>query len=95
MNSDQFVMAEPSVPGDPSVPPESQRARGPFDRLTARERDVVARALRGCANKVIAYDLGLAHSTVRVLMARAAIKLGAHSRDELLRIAAEFAREQG
>jgi DNA-binding NarL/FixJ family response regulator len=94
MNSDQFVAAEPSVPGDPNVPPEGSRPRAPFERLTARERDVVARALRGSANKVIAYDLGLAHSTVRVLMARAATKLGAHSRDELLRIAAEFVREE-
>jgi DNA-binding CsgD family transcriptional regulator len=92
MNSDQVAMTEPTVPGNPAVPPD--RPRGPLARLTARERDVVARALRGCANKVIAYDLGLAHSTVRVLMARAAIKLGAHSRDELLRIAAELVREE-
>jgi len=86
-------MTEPSVPGNSGGPPE--RPRGPLERLTARERDVVARALRGCANKVIAYDLGLAHSTVRVLMARAAIKLGAHSREELLRIAGELVRQDG
>jgi DNA-binding NarL/FixJ family response regulator len=92
MNSDQFVVAEPNVQVEPSG--QVQRTRGPFERLTVRERDVVARALRGCANKVIAYDLGLAHSTVRVLMARAAIKLGAHSRDELLRIAADFLRAE-
>jgi DNA-binding NarL/FixJ family response regulator len=79
MNSDHFVMADPTIP--------VERPRGTFERLTSREREVVTRALRGSANKVIAYDLGLAHSTVRVLMARAASKLGAHSREELLRIA--------
>ncbi len=52
--------------------------------LSPREREVVVQALRGRDNKVIAYDLGLAHSTVRVLLARAAAKIGAHSRQELL-----------
>jgi DNA-binding CsgD family transcriptional regulator len=33
---------------------------------------------------VIAYELGLAHATVRVLLARAAAKLGARSRVELI-----------
>jgi DNA-binding NarL/FixJ family response regulator len=45
---------------------------------------VVTLALLGHADKVIAYNLALAPSTVRVLMARAAEKLGAHSREELL-----------
>lgn len=61
--------------------------------MTARERDVLARALRGSDNKVIAYDLGVAHSTVRVLMARAAVKLGARSRPELLAAAAALLGE--
>jgi DNA-binding CsgD family transcriptional regulator len=52
--------------------------------LSERESDVVHRALRGCSNKEIAYDLGLAHSTVKVLMARAAAKVGARSRRDLL-----------
>jgi DNA-binding NarL/FixJ family response regulator len=36
-----------------------------------REQQVVALATLGRTNKFIAYELGLAHSTVRVLMARA------------------------
>jgi DNA-binding CsgD family transcriptional regulator len=60
------------------------RARGPKE-LTEREREVVAFAAMGHHNKLIAYNLGISHSTVRVLMARAAGKLGAHSRDELIR----------
>ncbi len=56
--------------------------------LSAREREVVKKALLGHDNKTIAFELGLAHSTVRVLMARAASKAGAGSRRELLRKAA-------
>jgi len=52
--------------------------------LTSREADVVERVLRGDTNKVIAYDLGLAWSTVRVLVARATAKLGVRSRAELV-----------
>jgi DNA-binding CsgD family transcriptional regulator len=54
------------------------------ERLSRREREVVRRALLGDRNKVIAYDLGLADSTVRVLMRRAAAKLQVRSRRELL-----------
>jgi DNA-binding NarL/FixJ family response regulator len=80
MDSDTFPIVESSRPLEP--PPRA------FQRLTQRERQVVVRALRGGANKEIAYDLGLAHSTVRVFMARAASKLGATSRQELLAKAA-------
>ncbi len=52
------------------------------DALTRREQEVLAAAARGHHNKLIAYDLGLAHSTVRVLLHRAATKLGAGSRSE-------------
>ncbi|MDP9150721.1 MAG: LuxR C-terminal-related transcriptional regulator [Myxococcota bacterium] len=54
--------------------------------LTEREQQVAALAALGHGNKLIAYNLGISHSTVRVLMARAAAKLGAGSRKELLRV---------
>jgi DNA-binding CsgD family transcriptional regulator len=54
------------------------RARGDKE-LTEREQEVVACAAMGHHNKLIAYNLGISHSTVRVLMARAAGKVGAHS----------------
>jgi DNA-binding CsgD family transcriptional regulator len=53
-------------------------------RLSQRERQVVALASLGRTNKLIAYELGLAQSTVRVLMARAGAKLGATSRHQLV-----------
>lgn len=69
------------------------RPRSPsMDLLSARERDVVLRALRGQHNKLIAHEMGLAHSTVRVLMTRAAMKLGARSRRELVGIAASLGK---
>ena len=52
--------------------------------LSERERLVVAYAALGHSNKLIAYDLGIAHSTVRVLIARATSKLGVRSREALV-----------
>ncbi|NUO47602.1 MAG: hypothetical protein HOV80_01965 [Polyangiaceae bacterium] len=50
--------------------------------LSAREREVLERAVLGRENKLIGYELGLADSTVRVLMSRAATKLGVKTRAE-------------
>jgi DNA-binding CsgD family transcriptional regulator len=51
--------------------------------LTPRERQVALLAARGHSNKVIAFDLRIAHSTVSVLLHRAAKKLGVTTRAEL------------
>jgi DNA-binding CsgD family transcriptional regulator len=53
-------------------------------QLSQREQEVVALAALGRTNKLIAYELGLAFSTVRVLMARASMKLGTTTRSELI-----------
>ncbi len=55
-----------------------------LDLLTPRERAVAAYAALGHSNKLIAYDLGIAHSTVRVLLARAAAKIGVRTREDLV-----------
>lgn len=60
------------------------KVRGPLASLTQREEQVLACALDGKSNKSIAYTLGIAPSTVGVLLFRAATKLGAKSRPELL-----------
>jgi DNA-binding CsgD family transcriptional regulator len=57
----------------------------PVALLTERERQVVALATMGFANKEIAYELGLATSTVGVLVGRAMRRLGVRSRRELVR----------
>lgn len=53
--------------------------------LTARETQVVELAALGHANKLIAYELGLSVATVARTLARAATKLGASTRVELIR----------
>jgi DNA-binding CsgD family transcriptional regulator len=53
--------------------------------LSAAERRVVAAVAQGHSNKHIAYELGIAVSTVGTLIARARRKLGCSSRVELVR----------
>jgi DNA-binding CsgD family transcriptional regulator len=53
-------------------------------QLSPRERQVLAYASLGHSNKVIAYELGLSASTVRVLLTRASRKLGVKGRQLVL-----------
>lgn len=53
--------------------------------LTARERAIAALLLEGRSSKYIAYELGLAFSTVSSHLHRIAVKLGAASRAEMVR----------
>ena len=57
--------------------------RGPAT-LSTREQQVAALAALGRSNKLISYELGLAHSTVRVLISRACAKLAVTSGTELV-----------
>ena len=52
--------------------------------LSRRERQVVARLARGETTNEAAHALGISDATVRVLLCRAASKLGTTSRQELL-----------
>lgn len=63
---------------------ENSPVRGGVSLLSAREQQVTSLAALGHSNKLIAYELGLAHSTVRVLFTRAAAKLGARTRAEVI-----------
>jgi DNA-binding CsgD family transcriptional regulator len=69
----RYVVARENAPKPPGPP-----------RLSQREQQVVALAVLGRTNKLIAYELGLAASTVRVLMARASAKLRVATRSELV-----------
>jgi DNA-binding CsgD family transcriptional regulator len=55
---------------------ENQLETAPHPRLTERERQIVALYRLGSDSKMIAYELGLADATVRVLLSRAARRLG-------------------
>ena len=63
-----------------------RRAEAPetAPRFTPREEQVLLGALRGESNKSIAYSLGLARSTVGVLLFRAAAKLGVRTREDVI-----------
>jgi DNA-binding CsgD family transcriptional regulator len=63
---------------------ENQARASGFETLTDRELQVVLQAALGFTNKEIAYALGLSASTVRVLMARAAGRIGVRTRAELV-----------
>ncbi|MDF3069625.1 MAG: hypothetical protein K0R38_5226 [Polyangiaceae bacterium] len=69
------------------------RAPGP-SALSPREKQVLGYAQLGHHDKLIAYELGINHSTVRVLMARVKSKLGVRTRAELLKSAAEAAAQR-
>lgn len=55
--------------------------------LTPREREVMDKVVKGCANKVIALDLGVSQRTVELHRARVMQKMGARSLAELVRFA--------
>jgi DNA-binding CsgD family transcriptional regulator len=69
----RFILAYRNVPSN----------SGPTT-LTDREREVVALAVLGHSPKLIAYDLGLAPSTVRVHLTNASKKLGVRTRAQLV-----------
>ncbi len=78
----RFVLARDNRPA-PSGP----------TALSSRERQVLALAGQGHSQKLIAYELGLSHSTVRVLLSRAYQKLGVRGLGEALsRVSASAAR---
>ncbi len=54
-------------------------------QLSAQERRILGELAKGHSNKLIAYDLGLATSTVASMLARAARKLGCTNRIALAR----------
>jgi len=73
-----FLIAKPNPPRPPAV-----------DRLTPRERAVVALAALGRSNKLIAYELGLSLGSVGTYLQRAQRRLGVSSRSALI---LEFSR---
>jgi DNA-binding NarL/FixJ family response regulator len=55
-----------------------------FESLTPREREVLARLRQGKPNKVIAYELDISESTVKVFVRRILAKLHASNRTEVV-----------
>lgn len=67
---------------------EIDRVRENYDKLTPREREVMAQVVSGSVNKVIALDLDISQRTVEIHRARVMHKMGVRSVAELVRLAA-------
>jgi len=65
---------------------------GRIGRLTPREREVMAMVVTGMANKVVAYELGIAEKTVETHRAAVMHKMGVGSLAELVRLDALHGR---
>ena len=72
-----------------------QTATTRIKSLTERERQVMALAVEGLANKEIARRLGISHRTVEIHKARLMHKTGADTLLELARLAANGVSEHG
>ena len=66
---------------------EEDEIRRRLDSLTPRESEVMSMVVKGCANKVIAMDLGVSQRTVELHRARVMQKMAARSLAELVRLA--------
>ncbi|MGJ6979474.1 response regulator [Aestuariimicrobium soli] len=60
------------------------RAHLPFDRLTPREREVLALVARGCDNQAVATRLGISSKTVRNLVSNLFAKLQVSDRAQAI-----------
>lgn len=61
-----------------------------LDTLTPRETEVMRKVVDGCANKVIALDLGVSQRTVELHRARVMHKMGVRSLADLVRMAGDL-----
>ncbi|TAK12704.1 MAG: response regulator transcription factor [Rhizorhabdus sp.] len=68
-------------------PQERKAARGKIAALSTRERQVLEKLSLGCANKVIAYELGLSIRTVELYRSSLMRALGVRSLADALKIA--------
>ncbi len=73
------------------TPAADRRPNGTFGDLTPREADVVERLKQGKPNKVIAHELEISESTVKVFVHRILHKLGAVNRTEVAYLAQQEA----
>ncbi|MCW3478220.1 response regulator [Neisseriaceae bacterium JH1-16] len=72
--------------GGPAVPPPAEDG---FDKLTAREREILHYLARGLSNKEIGRELDLAESTVKIHVQNVLRKLGCSSRVQAAVLAVE------
>src|SRR5262245_7559107 len=67
-----------------------REARGRYDRLTPREREVFAHLISGQLNKQVGYDLGISERTIKIHRHQVLEKMEADSIADLVRMAADL-----
>jgi FixJ family two-component response regulator len=67
-----------------------QEARGRYNRLTPREREVFAHLISGQLNKQVGYDLGISERTTKIHRRQVLEKMQADSIADLVRMAADL-----
>jgi DNA-binding NarL/FixJ family response regulator len=72
------------VPADLMLPAQADLTPGRRNRLTSRQMDVLSQLQRGKANKIIAFDLGMSESTVKVHIRNIMRKMGATNRTQVV-----------
>lgn len=65
---------------------EQNEVKARLSSLTGRETEIMHMIAQGCANKVIAIDLGIAQGTVEIHRSRVMHKLGVRSVAQLMRL---------
>jgi DNA-binding NarL/FixJ family response regulator len=81
-----FVPAQPLIKCAPQLVAENPYAgqrHGPLESLTPRETQVLERVRQGKPNKIIAHELAISESTVKVFVRRILAKLHAVNRTEV------------
>jgi DNA-binding NarL/FixJ family response regulator len=68
----------------------SSGVREGLDGLSDRQKQVLAKAIRGKANKVIAREMNIAEGTVKAHLSAAYRELGVHNRTEAVYLSAEL-----
>ena len=68
---------------------EAVEVKRKLETLTPRETEVMRKVVDGCANKVIALDLGVSQRTVELHRARVMHKMGVRSLADLVRMAGQ------
>jgi DNA-binding NarL/FixJ family response regulator len=71
------------VPVDLLLAPRTDRVPARQDRLTSRQGAVLSHLQQGKANKIIAYELGMSESTVKVHVRNIMHKMGATNRTQV------------
>jgi DNA-binding NarL/FixJ family response regulator len=78
--------------GGVSAPAVSDGFEGRIRSLTPRQRRTLSLLLAGCPNKVIAYELGVAESTIKAHVTAILRKLQVHSRAQVIAAVAGLKR---